>query len=84
MQLGSRTIPVTRAVGVEEEQRQLHEEIRNLRSSMPHVPHYAALGFAAMIYCKDLRLASLAIMAHPLVDTGVGAQGDALTDREPR
>ena len=84
MRLGSTTIPVTRAVGVEEEQRRLHEEIRNLRRSMPHVSHHAALGFAAMIYCRDLRLASLAIMAHPLVDTGVGILVDPLTDRKDR
>ena len=69
---------------IQEEQGRLHEEIRNLRRSMLHAPNHAALGFAAMIYCRDLRLASLAIIAHPLADTGVGAHACPLTDREAR
>ena len=84
MHLGSGKIPAARPPSVQEEQGRLHEEIRNLRKSMLHAPKHAALGFAAMIYCRDLQLASLAIVAHPLADAGVGAHADPLTDREPR
>ena len=51
--------PVTRSLTSEESQRRLHEEIRNLRSSMRHLVSDQTLLFAVMIELRELELASL-------------------------
>jgi hypothetical protein len=51
--------PVTRAVTTEERQTRLHEEIRNLRSTMRHLVSQETLSYAVMIELRELELASL-------------------------
>jgi hypothetical protein len=59
MVMFKRNGPVIRSLTTEERQQRLHEEIRNLRSSMRHLVSDETLLFAVMIELRELELASL-------------------------